>query len=309
MPKKKEAQMLFNLFLQRHLSVVVYLPMILKMGSLLSTVMNSKKKKNQPITTDQLSHVHQDMETSIFSETVPAPVIVQAATQSTSPTIQQPMPVQPVPVTNDATRYALSRFPFPPFLIRFNSVNVLPSHVKEELVNFCKQTHRMNIQIMNCRLSRSSNNAQERDFLLYLKDAQSFSFLLDVNHWPQLINNQHFLLPSLPPIPPQLSLLIKDVDLNIDFDDFCSDIKSRYPDIQNIIRMKNKFQSFINMVKIEFTSSLTRDKLLIEKKILFNFIYYAVAEYLAPFQVLICSKCSGIGHFRNVCTQVKSTCI
>jgi len=73
--------------------------------------------------------------------------------------------------------------------------------------------------------------------------------------------------------------------------------------------MKNKFQSFIKMVKIEFTSSLTRDKLLIEKKILFNFIYYAVAEYLAPFQVLICSKCSGIGHFRNVCTQVKSTCI
>ena len=280
-------------------------------GDGFSTVMNNKKKKNQLVNFAQSSQTRQDMETSVLSEIGPvAPPIVHDITQSTttSPTAQHPVPVQPVPVTNDSTRYALSRFPFPPFSIRFNSGNVLASQVKEELVLFCKQTHQIDIQIVNCRSSRSTNNAQEHDFLLYVKDAQSFSFLLDVTHWPLLIKNQHFLLPSLPPIPPQLSLIIKNVDLNIDFDDFCSDIKSHYPDIKNVIRMKNKFQNDIKMVKIEFTSSLTREKCLSDKKILINYVYYATDEYLAPFQVLICSKCSGIGHFRNVCTQVKTTC-
>ena len=284
-----------------------------------STVVHNKKKKNQSITTDQLSHPFQDTVTSIFDEIVPiAPVIDQIGTQSTNDINQQPTPTQPVPaqpvpaqpssVTNDSTRYALSRFPFPPFTIRFDSGKILPSHVKEELVKFCKQTHQVDIQILNCRSSRSNNNAQEQNLLLHLKDAQSFSFLLDVKHWPPLIKNQHFSLPSLPSIPPQLSLLIKDVDLNIDYDDFCSDIKSRYPEVQNVIRMKNKFQHPIRMMKIELTSPGIRDKLLDEKRIVVNLMYYTVAEYLAPFQVLICSKCCGIGHFRNVCTQVKSTC-
>jgi hypothetical protein len=273
-----------------------------------STVVKNKKKKNQQTSSDQVSQVHQFMVTSVSSQDVPvAPVLDQSVTQLTSPIIQ-PAPVQPITVTNDSTRYALSRFPFPPFLIRFNVDNILPSHVKEELVSFGRQSHQLDIQILNCRLSRSSSNDHARDFLIYLKDAVSFSFLLDINHWPQLIKNQPFSLPSLPPIPPQLCLIIKNVDLNIDFDDFCADIKSRYPDVKNIIRMKNKFQNCIRMVKVELTSSLTRDKILNEKKIVVNYVYYSVSEYLAPLQVLICSKCSGIGHFRNTCTQIKSTC-
>ena len=35
----------------------------------------------------------------------------------------------------------------------------------------------------------------------------------------------------------------------------------------------------------------TREKLLNDKRILVNYIYYSIDEYLAPFQVLICSKC------------------
>ena len=155
----------------------------------------------------------------------------------------------------------MSRFPFPPFTIRFNSNNISPS-------------------ILHCRLARS-NSIQQRDYLLYVKNATSFCFLLETNNWPNTIKSFTFSLPLIPRIPPQLSLIIKDVDLNIDFDEFCSYIKSQYPDIK--------------LIKIELTSLNTREKLLNVKRILVNYIYYSIDEYLAPFQVLICSKCAHCG--------------
>ena len=151
-----------------------------------------------------------------------------------------------------------------------------------------------------------SNN--EYDFLMYVKDANSFSFLLEQTNWPKLLANKSYYLPSTPVIPPQLCLLIKNVDLHIDFTEFCNDIKSNYPQVKNIIRMKNKFQNDIKMVKIELTSSSIRDELLNKKRIIINYITYDVIEYLAPANVLICSKCMAIGHFKKQCTQIKETC-
>jgi len=44
------------------------------------------------------------------------------------------------------------------------------------------------------------------------------------------------------------------------------------------------------------------------KKIFIQYICYDINEYLAPFHVLICSKCCGIGHFRRQCTEADETC-
>ena len=132
-------------------------------------------------------------------------------------------------ITNESTSFALSRFPFPPFTIRFNSNNISPS-------------------ILHCCLARS-NSIQQRDYLLYVKNATSFCFLLETNNWPNTIKNLTFSLPLIPRIPPQLSLIIKDVDLNIHSDEFCSDIKSQYPDIKNVVRLKNKFDKHIKLIK------------------------------------------------------------
>lgn len=78
--------------------------------------------------------------------------------------------------------------------------------------------------------------------------------------------------------------------------------------IKNIIRMKNKFHNDIKMIKFEFISSDIRDELLNDKRILINNVSYEVSEYLAPANVLICSKCLTIGHFRKQCKQIKDTC-
>ncbi|CAF0861860.1 unnamed protein product [Rotaria sordida] len=62
------------------------------------------------------------------------------------------------------------------------------------------------------------------------------------------------------------------------------------------------------MVKLELTSSSSIDELLNKKRIIVNYISYDIIEYLAPANVLICSKCMALGHFKKQCTQVKETC-
>lgn len=212
-----------------------------------------------------------------------------------------------ISITTESTRYAQTRYPFPPYCIRFNSGSVLPNHVKEGLINHCKEVHHLALNIINCR-SPVNHSGNHFDILLYLKDALSFSFLLNQKNWPDSFNNVPYSLPSLPSIPPQLSLLVKYVDLRIDLKEFSSDVKARYPEVQNVIRLKNKFQNDIKLVKLEFTSPVVREKLLNDKKITIGYIVYEIEEYLAPAFVLICSKCMGIGHFKKQCSQSKSTC-
>ncbi|CAF4457448.1 unnamed protein product, partial [Rotaria socialis] len=224
--------------------------------------------------------------------------------------VQSVLPIsdtQQISITTESTRYAQTRFPFPPFIIRFNVGRITSNQIKEGLTSHCNKNFQMEINILNCRLSsRSSNN--EYDFLLFLKDASSFSFLLDTNHWPNTFGNTNYTFPYSPSIPPQLSLIIKNVDLRLDFKDFSNEIKTNYPQVKNVIRLKNKFNNEIKLVKLELSSATVREELLLKKKITIGYIVYDIDEYLAPANILICSKCMGLGHFMKQCTQTKSTC-
>jgi hypothetical protein len=211
-------------------------------------------------------------------------------------------------ITNESARYAQTRFPFPPYILRFKSGKVTENQVKEGIIDHCKKNHQVEIQVANCRLSNVMHNNDEYDILLFIKDVISFSFLLDQSHWPNRFSNENYSFRSSPSIPPQLCLLIKNVDLRLDFDEFSAEVKELYPQVKNVIRMKNKLQNNIKLVKLELTSPLVREELLNMKKITINYITYDIDEYLAPANVLICSKCMAIGHFRKQCTQVKDTC-
>ncbi|CAF2056880.1 unnamed protein product, partial [Rotaria magnacalcarata] len=224
--------------------------------------------------------------------------------------VQSVLPIsdtQQISIFTESTRYAQTRFPFPPFIIRFNVGRITSNQIKEGLTSHCNKNFQMEINILNCRLSnRSSNN--EYDFLLFLKDASSFSFLLDTNHWPNTFGNTNYTFPYSPSIPPPLSLIIKNVDLRLDFKDFSNEIKTNYPQVKNVIRLKNKFNNEIKLVKLELSSATVREELLLKKKITIGYIFYDIDEYLAPANILICSKCMGLGHFMKQCTQTKSTC-
>ncbi|CAF0749233.1 unnamed protein product [Rotaria sordida] len=167
---------------------------------------------------------------------------------------------------------------------------VTSDQVKQNLIDHSKKIHQFDVHVINCRSSSNVLSANEYDILIYV------------------LGNNYYYFPSAPAIPPQLCLLIKNVDLRIDFDEFCNDIKTNHPHVKNIIRMKNKFQNDITMVKLELTSSSSIDELLNKKRIIVNYISYDIIEYLAPANVLICSKCMALGHFKKQCTQVKETC-
>ena len=234
-------------------------------------------------------------------------VIQQASVVQHTQDAQRSSHSEQFSVTIESTRYAQTRFPFPPFIIRFNAGKVTAAQIKQGLSDYCSEKYQMEINILNCRAStRSFNN--EYDYLLFLRDASSFSFLLDQHHWPMTFGNETFTFPPSPSIPPQLSLLIKNVDLRLNFNEFCQEIKTRYPEGKNVIRLKNKFNNDIKLVKLELTSSFAREELLNKRKITVGYIIYDVDEYLAPANILVCSKCMGLCHFMKQCKQVKSTC-
>ncbi|CAM4823026.1 unnamed protein product [Rotaria magnacalcarata] len=211
-------------------------------------------------------------------------------------------------ITTASTRFALTRYPFPPHIVRFNSKTVTVNQVKEEITKHVKNVYQFDIEVANCRTSNFRCNNNELDILLYLKDSTSFAFLLDQTKWPTKIAGEDYCFPSLASIPPQLSLIIKNVNLNIDFDEFSFEIKNLYPEVKNAIRMKNKFGNNIKLVKIELTSTKVRQDILDDKKLIINYITYDIDHYLAPINVLICSKCCGLGHFRKQCPELSETC-
>ena len=145
------------------------------------------------------------------------------------------------------------------------------------------------------------------DFLIYVNDTHSFCTLFDQQQWPQLISGQNYLFISTLAIPPQLSIIIRNVPLLLNIDDFRTDLKTTYTHIHNAIRLKNKYQSDIKLDKVELLSPSARDELLKTGKLIVDGITYDIEECLAPALVLICSKFMAIGHFRKQCTEINET--
>ena len=90
--------------------------------------------------------------------------------------------------------------------------------------------------------------------------------------------------------------------------ELAAEVKLVYPSIRNVVRLKNKLGSDTHLVKIELTSPAERSKILEGKRITYNYVSYLVTDYLAPANVLMCSKCCGLGHFRKQCTEAAETC-
>ena len=211
-------------------------------------------------------------------------------------------------LTNEAKSFARTRYPFPPFIIRFPTSSIQEQKVAEELCKFLKENKNVELDLSGYRKTSTKCSSNECDLLLFVKNSYSFSILYDETNWAQSLLGSTYTRLSSPSIPPQLSLIVKNVSLSIDFVKFVNEIKATYSNVRNVIRLKNKNQMHIKLVKLEFTEPCQRDEILNRRKIFINSLSYDIDEYMAPARVLICSKCMGLGHFRKQCKQKEDTC-
>jgi hypothetical protein len=209
-----------------------------------------------------------------------------------------------------STRYALSRFPFPPIIIRFNTLSAKSSvkKIQDELVAHGNSVHKAIITFLHGRASNVRCDLNEVDILLYVKDVTSFALLIDLANWPPVLCGEVFSFPSAPSCPPQLSIIIRNVDRSVDLVEMTDELKSAYPSTRIVTRLKNKFGNETDLLKVDLASPVERQSIIDAKKISLNHMRYFVGEYLAPASVLICSKCCGIGHFRKQCEDQHDTC-
>ena len=204
-----------------------------------------------------------------------------------------------------ACRFASTRYPFSPFTIIF-SQEVRKKLVVDELLNHGINNKNFELKMAAYRRGHSENN--EHRLLVFVENTESFAFLYNLDNWPSTLAGYQFTIKRSS-IPPQLSVVLPSVSLQIDWEDFVQELKSNYSGITDIIRLKNKAQQPVRAVKVEFLSVQERDSLLEAGELSAMHMKFKVIEYFVQAKVLVCSNCYGLGHFRKNCPQKEeSTC-
>jgi hypothetical protein len=219
------------------------------------------------------------------------------------PILSGPENSQLVEISSAACRFASTRYPFSPFLVSFKIV------AKDKLMidELIKHANEINVEL---KIAAYRHKQTENDYciLVFVEDLDSFCFLNSYANWPTHLCGESFVLKK-PSTPPQLCVILKNVSLNTDWEEFVRDMKEEYHEVVDVIRLKNRYQRPVNTVKIEFLSASARNDVLQRKEMSIDHMKYHVVEYLSPAQVLICGNCCGIGHFQKNCPQRdRTTC-
>ncbi|CAF5039699.1 unnamed protein product, partial [Rotaria sp. Silwood1] len=249
-----------------------------------------------------------DNEQPIASHDDESPMHLRTSNDSNIQTKSTSTNIPSTIVTDEAKRYAESRYPFPPFILHFTRSKINDKAIIDELLNYCKINYSFDLELAGFRSSSIRTNDNECNLLVFVKNSISFSFLYSDIKWPEKLGGDSFTIDRKPAIPPQLALIITNVGYKTNLNEFENDLKVRYENIAGITRLKNKNYFDTKLVKVEFSSSKTRDDILINGSIMVNYIKYDVKEFLPVATILICSNCLGLGHFRKQCKQNDSTC-
>ncbi|CAF0973680.1 unnamed protein product, partial [Didymodactylos carnosus] len=191
-------------------------------------------------------------------------------------------------ITRQAERFAETRYPFSPYVLHFTST-VNEKEVIKQLVKHMKDTDNFDLQIAAYRKSQVNCPDNEYNILLFVATTESFAYLLNADKGLPQLDNKTYQLKT-PSIPPQLSAVIQNVGFDIDIDEFSENVKELYPEIVNLVRLKNRTQRDLKLVKAEFNSVTARNAVLQAKDMTVNYMRFQVVEYLALARVLVCSR-------------------
>ena len=97
--------------------------------------------------------------------------------------------------------------------------------------------------------------------LVLAEITDSFEFISVDAHWlSQLIGKN--LTVKKPSIPPQLWAFVQKVAFDIDWEKFVAKVRSSYPDIVKVARLKNRNLKDLTLVKVEIKSLKVRNKII-----------------------------------------------
>ena len=144
--------------------------------------------------------------------------------------------------------------------------------------------------------------------LLFTSSPETFIMLFDGQKWPATIESMNYEKTIPDHLPPQVSIVLRNVATDIEINSLLTYIKADYPDILNGVRITAENSNPSSSVRLGVQNISVVDKLLGKKFIHYENLGLAVTEYLAPSKVLVCPKCFKIGHFRSTCKSDLSIC-
>jgi hypothetical protein len=142
---------------------------------------------------------------------------------------------------------------------------------------------------------------KQGSLLCFTREIELFVYLWDISHYPSKLLNT--TITPIPPVhlPPQYSIIFKFVPNSISFEELSESIADVCQSKHLLEEMKGSITNKSRHIRLDITS---KDEM---KKILNGGVFplgghlLEVTEFLAPPQVLICSRCNCPGHVRKEC--------
>ncbi|CAF3047863.1 unnamed protein product [Rotaria sp. Silwood2] len=192
------------------------------------------------------------------SSTNTASIISNAKPNNAAHTLNKDIPpgtkYNPIDITQQAKRFAETRYAFPPFILNFKQ-DVNEEVIIKYLVAYYSTNHDFQLNIAGHRLK------QKRDLLIFVDDRESFTMLYDKQKWPATIESLDYdnKLPNH--LPPQFSLILRNVPMDIDISLLLNHLKSDYPDVMSAGRIINKNKQSTTLVRIDINNVKIIDEL------------------------------------------------
>ncbi|CAF2033688.1 unnamed protein product [Rotaria magnacalcarata] len=209
--------------------------------------------------------------------------------------------LEPNEISSQARRYAETRYPFPPFIIKFKQ-DVDEKLIINSVLKHFNDIYKANIILAGHRLK------EKRELLLFVDNRESFVMFFDDDKWPCTLDSIDYIKTRPNHLPPQFSIILRNVPIDRDINLLLEDIKIMYPEVVSVFRLSNKDKRPTTIVRLDIMGIKVIDELLSKKHIYIHNIRYPLTEYLAPAKVLVCTKCFQIGHFRSTCKSSMELC-
>lgn len=137
--------------------------------------------------------------------------------------------------------------------------------------------------------------------LCFTRDVELFVYLWDVSHYPPRLSNT--TIAPVPPIhlPPQHSIIFKFVPKTISVEELLESISDVCQSKFTLEEMKGSITNRSRHMRLDLTSKDEVTRILNSGVFPIAGHLLEVTEFLAPPQILICSRCNCPGHVKKEC--------